>query len=100
MINLSQRVALHSVVVLASSAMASTPLVPIREIRKAYGYTLNDLADRIAAEGVTVTPEALSNVERGNKKASNRLLHAWARALRLPPLDVIQSDHGLEAVNS
>jgi len=49
---------------------------------------MQQLADRIGELGVDITEAGISNVENGNKKASDRLLIAWARALGLDPLHV------------
>lgn len=80
------------------SAMKRTPpLVPIRAVRQAYGLSARELADRILdEEGVRVAPDSLLNIELGHKTCSPRLLQAWARALRLSPLDVHRpsSPHG------
>lgn len=64
------------------------PMVRIREVRRAHGLTMRQLSERIAEQGVEITEAGISNVENGNKKASDRLLTAWARALGLQPLDV------------
>lgn len=68
------------------------PKVSIREIRKAHGLTLADLAERIKAYGVEVHPDTLSNVELGYRRAARPLLVAWAHALALTPLDVEQAE--------
>ena len=72
--------------------MAATgPLIGIRELRKAHGLTLDGLADRIEEQGIKRPhPESLSNIEKGNKRASQPLMSAWAKALGLHPLDVEQ----------
>ena len=49
---------------------------------------MQQLADRIGELGVDITEAGISNVENGNKKASDRLLSAWACALGLDPLHV------------
>ncbi|WGW12691.1 hypothetical protein LWF01_02670 [Saxibacter everestensis] len=49
---------------------------------------MNQLADRIAEQGIEITEAGISNVENGNKKASDRLLTAWAKALAIEPLNV------------
>jgi hypothetical protein len=49
---------------------------------------MKQLSERIAEQGVQITESGISNVENGNKKASDLLLMAWARALGLQPLDV------------
>lgn len=69
------------------------PKVGIRAVREAYGLSVDDLVQRIAEHGVIVGNTCtIRNVETGNKKPSIRLLHAWARALRLNPVDVIMPD--------
>lgn len=63
-------------------------VVPIRAVRKAYGISVHDLVERIAEQGVTVRDTAtIRNVETGNKRPSDQLRFAWARALGLSPLD-------------
>lgn len=61
-------------------------MVRLRELRLAHSMTLEQLAERIAEHGVEVTVQGLSNVECGNKQASDRLLTAWAKALAIDPL--------------
>lgn len=67
------------------------PRVGIREVRKAHGLTLEQLADRIEEQGYK-RPDAdsLSNIERGNRRASEALLHAWCKAVGIHPLDAEQ----------
>lgn len=67
-------------------------MVTIRALRDAHGLTLPQMAARIAEHGVTVTPDSLSNVELGHKRASKPLMTAWARALGIKPLDVQQHE--------
>lgn len=63
------------------------PMVRIKDVRRAHTtLTLKQLAERISEQGVPITEAGLSNVENGNKVASDRLLTAWARALGLDPL--------------
>lgn len=64
------------------------PMVRIKQVRIDHNLSQSQLAERIAEQGVEVTDAGISNVENGNKKASDRLLNAWARALGLDPLDV------------
>lgn len=65
------------------------PFVGIRVVREIRGLTLPALAERIETHlGKAVDPDHLSNVERGWKNPSNALLHAWALALGIEPLDV------------
>lgn len=63
-------------------------MVRIRDLRAAHGWTMQQLADRIAEHGVKITESGISNVENGNKQGSDRLLTAWARALGVEPLNV------------
>lgn len=65
-------------------------MVRIKEVRKAHNLTLKQLADRMSEHGVKITEAGLSNVETGNKVASERLLTAWALALAIDPLVVWQ----------
>lgn len=41
---------------------------------------------------MTVDPDSLLNIELGHKPGSSGLLKAWARALRIKPLDVHRPD--------
>jgi len=63
-------------------------MVRIKEVRMAHGLSQTQLAERIAEQGVEITDAGISNVENGNKKASDRLLTAWAKALGIEPLNV------------
>ncbi len=75
----------HSLILMTAKSQL---VVPIRAVRKAYGITIEDLVERIAAQGVTVMDTAtIRNVETGNKRPSDQLRFAWARALGLSPLD-------------
>lgn len=62
-------------------------MVRIKELRIAHGLSQGQLAERIAEYGVEITDAGISNVENGNKKASERLLTAWAKALGVEPLN-------------
>lgn len=65
------------------------PRVGIRAVREAYGLTIPDLITRIKEHGVTVVnTSTIRNVETGNKRPSVPLLNAWARALKINPVDV------------
>lgn len=66
------------------------PQINLRAFREALGLTLDDLAERISEQGVTVTKFALSNVETGKRRASNQLMDAWARALNVRPIHIRQ----------
>jgi transcriptional regulator with XRE-family HTH domain len=63
-------------------------MVRISDLRKARNWTQEELADRIGEHGVAITAAGISNVENGNKQASDRLLAAWALALGVEPLNV------------
>lgn len=64
------------------------PMIRIRDLRTARGWTMAQLADRIGEHGVRITEAGISNVENGNKKASDRLLTAWALALGVDPMNL------------
>lgn len=64
------------------------PRVDIRRLREAHGLTIPALVERIREQGYDVTADHISNCELGWKRPSNSLLHAWAKALGLLPLDV------------
>lgn len=63
-------------------------MVRIKDLRLARNWTQEQLAERIAEHGVSVTAQSISNVENGNKQASARLLTAWALALGCEPMNV------------
>jgi transcriptional regulator with XRE-family HTH domain len=64
------------------------PQIRIRDLRKAHGLSIVELTERIAAFGVEVHPDSVSNIENGHKRPSQRLMTAWAKALGISPLDV------------
>jgi transcriptional regulator with XRE-family HTH domain len=67
-------------------------MVTLRSLRQAHELTLAQLAERIAEQGVKVDEASLSNIETGRKKGSDRLMGAWARALRIGTrLDIYQA---------
>jgi DNA-binding XRE family transcriptional regulator len=66
-------------------------MVTLRALREAHELTGDQLAARIAEQGVDVDTDHIYNVELGRKKASFRLKAAWARAFRLQPVDVYQA---------
>lgn len=69
------------------------PQVGIRAVREAYGLSVRDLVTRIAEHGVIVKDTAtIRNVETGHKRPSRPLLAAWAKALKLNPVDVTLPD--------
>lgn len=74
-------------------------MVTLRALREAHELTLEQLSERIAEQGVTVDKASLSNGELGKRPVSKRLMGAWARALRLRPLDVYQSDDLRDLLN-
>ncbi|MGI5274664.1 helix-turn-helix domain-containing protein [Nonomuraea sp. CA-218870] len=73
------------------------PYVQIRDLRKAYGLSIPGLVARIRKFGVSVHKDHISNVERGERRASNELMTAWAKALGVHPLDVYQPPAGDQA---
>lgn len=64
------------------------PQVRLKHLRLAHNLTQEQLAERIAEHGVTVTVSAISNAENGNRPVSRKLTDAWAKALGVDPLDV------------
>lgn len=72
----------------AARELLIPPSVSLRTLRDAHGLTLPALVKRIAEQGHTVTADHLSHCEIGSRRPSSVLLHAWARALNVPPLDV------------
>lgn len=67
------------------------PLVGIREVRKAQKMSVAELMDRIREHGYDIKDSStVRNIELGHKKASRGLMHCWAKALGLNPMDVIQ----------
>lgn len=64
-------------------------MVRLKAVRRTHTtLTLKQLAERITELGSPITEAGLSNVENGNKIASDRLLINWAKALGFDPLDV------------
>jgi transcriptional regulator with XRE-family HTH domain len=63
-------------------------MVRIKDLRTVHGLTMKQLAERMAEHGVEISEGGISNVENGNKKASDRLLIAWAKALGIEPLNI------------
>lgn len=63
-------------------------MVRLRELRLSRNWTAAQLAERIGEQGVSITENAIYNVEIGAKQASARLLDAWMRALGADPLNV------------
>lgn len=63
-------------------------MIRIRDMRLARGFTLQQLADRMGEQGVSITEAGLSNIEKGHKRASDRVLTAMAKALAVEPLNV------------
>ncbi|MDO3327527.1 helix-turn-helix domain-containing protein [Mycobacteroides abscessus] len=75
------------------SAQIAGPQIRIRALREAHGFSVSQLIDRIAAQGVDgVHPDTIRNVELGYKRASKPLITAWAKALGLSSLDVWQPE--------
>lgn len=63
-------------------------MIRVRDLRLARGLTLQQLADRMSEQGVSITEAGLSNIEKGHKRASDRVLLAMAKALAVEPLNV------------
>ena len=66
-----------------SQTQGLPPQVNLRALREALGMTLDQVADSIHEQGVDISKFGLSNVETGRRRASARLMEAWARALRI-----------------
>ncbi len=67
------------------------PLVGIRAVREAQKMSVTVLMERIREQGYDIKDSStVRNVELGHKKASRGLMHCWAKALDLDPMDVIQ----------
>lgn len=64
------------------------PMVRIRDLRVAHGLSIGQLVERIHEQGGQISEAGVSNIENGNKQASERLLVAWAKALGVSPLNV------------
>jgi len=74
------------------------PQVTLRALREMRGLTSPMLAAAIAERGVKVDPDSLLSVELGHKRASNRLLVAWANVLQVNPRDIRQAAELLELI--
>jgi len=68
------------------------PLVPIRVLRKAKGWTMTDLAGRMAELGVSRDPSTLYNIEAGRIRGSAEVMRAWALALLIDPEEVVPGE--------
>jgi transcriptional regulator with XRE-family HTH domain len=64
-----------------STTQGLPPQVSLRALREALGLTLDQVAERIRDQGIDASKFGLSNVETGRRRASARLMEAWARAL-------------------
>lgn len=72
-----------------TAAVPADAMVPLRAYRKMAGITVEDLIERIAAQGVVVkNVSTINNVELGHRRPSEPLRVAWARALGLSPVDL------------
>lgn len=73
-------------------------MVSIKFLREAHGLTQAALADRIEAHlGKRPDADTISNVENGWKRPSPQLMHAWAKALKISPLDVVTDEPAVGA---
>ncbi len=68
------------------------PQVSLRALREAQGIDSRQLAARIREQGVEVHPDTILNIELGHKRASDRLLLAWSRALGTKPHHIRQAE--------
>lgn len=64
------------------------PMIRMKDVRLLLGLSQVQVTDRMAEHGVEMSGAGLSNIENGNKKASDRVLIAWAKALGIDPLNV------------
>lgn len=73
---------------------AHPPRVNIRAVREAYGLSRADLMQRIAEQGCEVSEHTIRGVENSNQFVGNKVITAWARALKLNPADIILPPSG------
>jgi len=64
------------------------PMVRLVELRKMRGWSQEQIAAKILENGVSITISGISNVERGARQASSRLMIAWANALGIPEMSM------------
>lgn len=60
----------------------------MKDVRLILGKSQVQITERMQEHGVDLTVQGLSNIENGNKKASDRVLIAWAKAVGIDPLNV------------
>lgn len=60
----------------------------MKDVRLLLGKSQLQITERMQEHGVEITVAGLSNIENGNKKASDRVLIAWAKAVGIDPLNV------------
>jgi transcriptional regulator with XRE-family HTH domain len=63
-------------------------MIRMKDARLLLGLSQVQVTDRMAEHGIEMSVGGLSNIENGNKKASDRVLIAWAKALGIDPLNV------------
>lgn len=66
------------------------PQVSLRALREALGLTIEQVAQRIRDQGVKLATDSLNNIELGHRKASTRVLLAYAKALSIEPHHIRQ----------
>lgn len=64
------------------------PMVRLRVVRQVAGLTIQQVCDRIAERGVTISVSGLSNIETGRRPASQQVLRAYAAVLGFDHLDL------------
>lgn len=64
------------------------PMIRMKDVRLLLGLSQVQVTERMSEHGVEISGAGLSNIENGNKKASDRVLIAWAKALGIDPLNV------------
>jgi hypothetical protein len=67
------------------------PQISLRALREALGLTMDQLAERIRAQGVEFSKVGVNNVELGHRNASPTVLRAWAKALGVDAMHIRQS---------
>ena len=76
------------------------PQVSLRAFREALDMTLDQLAEAIKEQGVSITKFGLSNIETGRKRGSRQLMTAWAQALGIKPMHIRQDRELRELVDA
>jgi transcriptional regulator with XRE-family HTH domain len=71
------------------------PMVPLRALRDAKGWSVHQLRDRMEEQGYVLKhPGSIRNVETGNRRPSKLMKHAMALALGIDPVDIVLPPNG------